>query len=141
MKNIDQHARKAKRGGFLKYVWPKFGLIHGRVQDGSPVITFYTVNDVDVVISNKQRPSDEINPVAGGNDQVGTASNLVDTTGEKPVVPRRTHIDRKPKRKAMEDQLGIQIQDQQEDQSDDNANVRTSQRIAFKKSKIDLEPK
>lgn len=52
MKNIDKHARKAKKDGFLKYIWPKNGIIHGRVNHGTPTINFYCVDDVTNAISN-----------------------------------------------------------------------------------------
>lgn len=136
MKNIDKHARKAKKDGLLKYVWPKNGIIHGRVDDGSQVLNFYSVDDVLNATSNLTPNAN--NPAKNINLANVRPVRLVDP---QPDITVANPNERQPKRKtageSAEESADLMRSD---DHQDDISTTRSSQRIN-KKSKKDNLPK
>lgn len=45
-RNVFMEARKFKARNMIKFLWTKGGVIHGRVDDGSPILTFASVDEI-----------------------------------------------------------------------------------------------
>lgn len=134
MKNIDKQARKAKKDGFLKYVWSTNGIIHGRVSDGSPVFNFLRPSDVIDAISDPQHPVNRsglnINPTGDGSAM--QSGNQQDKSSAMNANGRVT------KRKNCDEAANLAT-NESEDSAEDNLATRSSQRI--KKSKKEIRKK
>lgn len=129
MKNIDKHARKAKKDGYLKYVWPKNGIIHGRVADGSPTLNFLRVADVLEVTSN---PTPILRP--GKNLSQAVEASVMSIDGQLEDASSSNPNSRVPKRKTSEELASSAITDP-DDISEDNQPIRSSQRVTKKTKK------
>lgn len=133
MKEIDKQARKAKRDGLLKYVWPRNGIIHGRVKDGTPTINFYCVNDVINAISHvvpNNTPLVEGTAESSGGTPRGAEDTLV-----KAYVNPNERVPKRPSEEIAESSDGTPSPDH----IDDSYATRTSSRL--KKSKKETSVK
>lgn len=83
MKNIYLAGLKVRNKGLLKFYWYKDGLVHGRVEEGSKVLTFLRIEDVEALTEESANETDVVAAVSSAgnstpNDSLGvTPSNNI----------------------------------------------------------------